>query len=50
MIEVLDHPDPLVTGRWFRVVSVESGGQFPVVRRHMVTGAARFAEWTYVEE
>lgn len=50
MIEVLAHPDPLVQGRWFRVVTVDSGGQFPILRRHQVTGAARFAEWTYVEE
>jgi hypothetical protein len=50
MIEVTEHPDPLVQGRWFRVVTVDSGGQFPILRRHQVTGAARFAEWTYVEE
>lgn len=50
MIEVTDHPDPMMNNRWFRVVTVETGGQFPTVRRHTVTGAARFAEWTYVEE
>jgi len=50
MIEVTAHQDPLVQGRWFRVVTVDSGGQFPILRRHQVTGAARFAEWTYVEE
>lgn len=47
MIEVVAHDDPDVVGRWFRVVNVDSGGQFPVVRRHTVTGAQKDPGWTW---
>lgn len=50
MVEVVSSEDPLTTGRWFQVLGVESGGLFPDFRRHQVTGASRFPEWTYVEE
>lgn len=50
MVEVTDHDDPEMVGKWFRVVSVDAGGQFPSFRQHQVTGAARFPEWTYVNE
>lgn len=49
LIEVVEHFDDLVVGRVFRVVDVDAGGQWPVVRRHMVSGAARFAGWTWVD-
>lgn len=50
LIQVTGHPDPLIVDRFFTVVTVDSGGQFPILRRHSVTGAARFAEWAYVED
>lgn len=50
LIQVTSHPDPLTVDRFFTVMTVDSGGQFPIVRRHTVTGAARFAQWAYVED
>lgn len=38
VVQVLEHDDPLLVGRHFRVQDVESGGQLPVVRRLSVTG------------
>lgn len=45
VVEVLADPDPLVVGRMFRVVDVESGGQFPSARRMQVTGVQRSRNW-----
>ncbi len=50
LIEVLEHSDGLLVGRVFRVLDVDAGGQWPAVRRHMVSGAQRFAGWTWVQE
>jgi len=50
LIEVNEHYDPLMRGRVFRVMDVDAGGQWPVVRRHMVVGAQRFAGWTWLDE
>jgi hypothetical protein len=46
LIEVLEHPDPLMLGRRFRVMDVEAGGQFAVVRRMQVMGIQRSRTWT----
>jgi len=45
LVEVVEHPDPLVVGRLFRVSDVEAGGQFAVVRRMQVVGVQRFKTW-----
>lgn len=50
MIEVLGHPDPDTVGRVFRVMDVDGGGQFPVVRRHTVTSIQRSPQWTWPAE
>lgn len=50
LIEVTEHFDQMIVGRVFRVLDVDGGGQWPVVRRHMVSGAARYSGWTWVDE
>ena len=45
LIEVLEHPDPLMLGRRFRVMDVEAGGQMAVVRRMQVMGIQRDRSW-----
>lgn len=46
LVEVIEHPDPLMVGRRFRVMDVEAGGQFAVVRRMQVMGIQRGRSWT----
>ena len=36
LMQVRDHEDPSLIGRWFRVLNVEAGGILPVTRRHTV--------------
>lgn len=50
LIAVDEHWDALIVGRVFRVMDVDAGGQWPVVRRHMVVGAQRSAGWTWADE
>jgi hypothetical protein len=45
LVEVLEHPDPLMLGRRFRVTDVEAGGQFAVVRRVQAVGVQRSRTW-----
>lgn len=45
IVEVVEHPDPLMVGRMFRVMDVEAGGQFAVVRRMQVMGIQRGRNW-----
>lgn len=45
VIEVLTHHDWTVVGRTFRVMDVESGGQYPAVRRMQVTGVQNSKQW-----
>lgn len=40
LIRVSAHDDDDVVGRWFRVMAIDGGGQFPVVRRHTVVGVS----------
>lgn len=49
IIEVVSNPDPLIQGRFFRILDVEAGGQWPHSRRHMVVGAERYEGWTWIE-
>lgn len=49
VIEVVRTSDPLLVGRYFRVIDVDAGGQWAHVRRHMVTGAERYEGWTWRE-
>ncbi len=46
VVEVLDHPDPNIVGRSFRVQDVEAGGQIPVVHRMQVVGIQASRQWT----
>ena len=50
LIEVLVHSDPMMVNRVFRIMDVDAGGQWPVARRHMVSGAQRYSGWTWAEE
>lgn len=45
LVRVLEHPDPLMLGRLFRVMDVEAGGQFAVLRRMQVMGIQRGRTW-----
>lgn len=45
VVSVLKHSDPLVVNKQFRVMDVESGGQFGPVRRMQVTGAQPSQNW-----
>jgi len=45
MIEVTAHHDWTLVGRTFRVMDVESGGQYPAVRRMQVTGVQNSKQW-----
>lgn len=36
LIQVTEHEDPAIMGRWFRVMNVHAGGILPVVRKHTV--------------
>lgn len=45
MIEIIYAPDSAVVGRQFRVMDVESGGQFPATRRVQVTGIQPSKQW-----
>lgn len=46
IIEILEHPDALAVGKFYRVMDVETGGQFQSVRRMQVVGAQRWRSWT----
>lgn len=48
IVLVLEHPDPAVVGRAFRVMDVDAGGQFPAARRLQVTGVQRSRNWEFV--
>lgn len=45
IVEVLKHDDPYMIDRKFRVLDVEAGGQFPVVRRMQVIGIQASKQW-----
>ena len=45
MVEVTEHDDPAVVGRRFRVLDVESAGQYPSFRRLQVSGVQRSQQW-----
>jgi hypothetical protein len=45
IITVTMHPDALVINKLFRVMDVESGGQFNPVRRMQVTGVQPSKQW-----
>lgn len=45
LVEIQEHPDPLMLGRRFRVMDVEAGGQFAVLRRMQVVGIQRGRTW-----
>jgi len=48
IVVVLEHPDPALVGRSFRVMDVDGGGQFPAARRLQVTGVQRSRRWEFV--
>jgi hypothetical protein len=45
LVTVTAHDDPLMVGRAFRVTDVESGGQYPAVRRMHVMGVEDTSHW-----
>lgn len=45
IVEVVDHPDALLVGKYFRVRDVQSGSQLPVTRLMQVAGAQRGTHW-----
>lgn len=47
LIEITDHLDSSVIGRFFKVVDVDGGGQWQAVRRHQVTSAQKYSGWTW---
>lgn len=46
IVEVTTHLDPLMVGRFFRIVDVEQAGQIPAVRRMQVVGIEQQPSWT----
>ena len=46
VVEVTDHPDPAIVGRFFRVQDVEAGGQMPVAHRLQVVGIQPSKQWS----
>lgn len=46
VVSVTAHPDQLMVGRKFRVMDVETGGQFGPVRRMQLTGIQPSKQWT----
>jgi hypothetical protein len=45
VVQVTSHPDPLMMDRYFRVVDVEAGSQFPVTRRMQCVGIQASKQW-----
>ena len=45
IVQVERHPDLLMVNRYFRVVDVEAGSQFPVSRRMQVVGIQASKQW-----
>lgn len=45
VVEIVDHPDPNIVGRFFRVQDVEAGGQIPVVHRMQAVGVQASRQW-----
>lgn len=45
LVEVVYHDDPYMIDRKFRVLDVEAGGQFPVVRRMQCVGIQASKQW-----
>ena len=41
LIEMVKAEDIAASGRWFRVLNIDGGGELPVVRRHTVTSVQR---------
>lgn len=46
VVTALEHPDPLMVNKLFRVMDVESGGQFGPVRRLQLTGVQPSKQWS----
>jgi hypothetical protein len=46
LLHVLGSDDPVMAGRWFRVVDVEVTGTLAVVRRMQLVGIQRSPTWT----
>lgn len=48
MVVIRDHLyDPLVENLVFRILDIDSAGQWIAARRHLVTGAQRTVSWTW---
>lgn len=45
LVLVLEHDDPVMVGRWFRVMDVEAGGQWIAARRMQVVGVQWSRHW-----
>lgn len=45
VVEVIEHPDIKLVGRFYRVVDVERGGQIPVVHKMQVVGVEPSRSW-----
>jgi hypothetical protein len=45
-VEVLEHLDETLVGRFFRVQDVEAGGQIPVAHRMQVVGVQPSKQWS----
>ncbi len=46
VVEVLEHLDDVLVGRFFRVQDVEAGGHMPVVHRLQVVGIQASRQWS----
>lgn len=45
IVQVERHRDPLMVGRYFRVVDVEAGGSLPVARKMQLVGIQASKQW-----
>jgi|GEM_PF-2212016 len=45
IVQVIRHRDPLMVERYFRVMDVEAGSQFPAVRRMQCVGIQASKQW-----
>jgi len=45
IVQIEKHRDPLMVDRYFRVMDVEAGSQFPAVRRMQCTGIQASKQW-----
>lgn len=50
IVEVLEHSDPMTSGRFFAVMDVQQGGTLPIVRRLQVQGIQPSHQWDHIPD